>query len=608
MKISLKAWVIFILIAVLSIGVWYKFEYPQFNFVDLSIDRKEALSKAEFYLVSRGLNPKEYLKAIVFEVNDWADRYLQKTIGIKSEEEFIKEHDYELFSWRVRFFKELKKEEYVVVLSPKSGNILSFHHLIEDTEPRETLEKEIARIKAEEFLKNNCGLNLTDYDFHEEKVKRYDKRLDYSFSWEKKGVYIPWKEKQGGAKLLAGVTVSGQEIRQFYKNNLDIPEKFQRYIQNQLMLGEYLWSFAFILFICLVAIAANIIIKRRHILILRICKKLFFYLAIFIFIINIVSLFNNLESIIINYPTSTYLASFLGLFFQRVVLSLVFFCISFALPAFAAEALHSEAFSANKYGSFLHYLRTTFYSRQVSKFILLGYLLFFIMLGLQAAVFYFGHKYMGVWKEWLTLTRLSSSYLPFLSAFILGATASFSEEIVYRFFGITLVKKYFKNTVIAIALPALIWGFGHSAYAIFPVWFRGIEVSLIGFLFGFIFIRYGLIPLLVAHYLFDVFWGVAGYILGQTTFYLFVSALLVLALPLMFAIIAYIINREEKEREIKPMLNATEEYNLNILKTFVSLKKSQGMAANLIKEELLRHNWDSMLVDLALGEVVNEYV
>lgn len=76
----------------------------------------------------------------------------------------------------------------------------------------------------------------------------------------------------------------------------------------------------------------------------------------------------------------------------------------------------------------------------------------------------------------------------------------------------------------------------------------------------------------------------------------------------MFAIIAYIINREEKEREIKPMLNATEEYNLNILKTFVSLKKSQGMAANLIKEELLRHNWDSMLVDLALGEVVNEYV
>ena len=602
MKISLKAWVIFILVAVLSIGLWYKFEYPQFNFIDLSINRTEALHKAESYLYSQGLNPKEYLKAIVFEANDWADRYLQKTIGIKSEEEFIKKHDYELFSWRVRFFKELKKEEYAVVLSPKSGNILSFQHLIEDTEPRETLEKEIARKKAEEFLKNNCGLNLTDYDFHEEKVKRYDKRVDYSFSWEKKGVYIPWKEKEGGAKLLAGVTISGQEIRHFYKNNLDIPEKFQRYIENQLVLGEYLWSIAFILFIFLVAVAANIVVKRKHIFVFRLCKKWFFYLAIFIFVINIASLLNNLEGIIINYPTSTYLVSFLGLFFQRVILSLIFFCISFTLPGFAGEALHSEAFNANKYGSFLHYIKTTFYSRRVSKFILLGYLLFFIMLGLQAAVFYFGHKYMGVWKEWLTLTRLSSSYLPFLSAFILGATASFNEEIVYRFFGISLAKKYFKNTVIAIALPALIWGFGHSAYAIFPVWFRGIEVSLIGFLLGFIFIRYGLIPLLVAHYLFDVFWGVASYILSQTTFYLFTSSLLVLALPLIFAIIAYLMNREEKEKEIKTMLNATEEYNLGILRSFVSLKKSQGMDANLVREELIHHNWDSLLVDLALAE------
>ena len=98
MKISVKTWVVFFLFAILSIGIWYKFEYPQFNFLDLPIDRKEALSKAEFYLASRGIHPKEYFKAIVFEANDWADRYLQKTIGIKSEEEFVKKHDYELFS------------------------------------------------------------------------------------------------------------------------------------------------------------------------------------------------------------------------------------------------------------------------------------------------------------------------------------------------------------------------------------------------------------------------------------------------------------------------------------------------------------------------------
>jgi len=603
MKISAKGWILFVLIAILCLGLWYKFEYPYFSFVDLSVNKNEALTRAQSYLQSLRINTQTYSKAIIFNTDDWPDRYLQKTLGIRVEEEFIKKHDYELFFWQVRFFKEFQKEEFFVTISPKSGEILSFDHLIDDAQPREVLEKDLARRKAEEFLKNTYGFNLNNYEFHEEKIKRYDSRIDYSFSWEKKGVRIPWRQDQGVAKLLTGATVSGLEIRRFYKGVLDIPEKFGRYIENQLILGQYISSFAFLLFMFLLACSVFVIAKRKYNIAFRLSKKWFLYLGLFIILTNMANIVNNLQAILIGYPTSSNLASFFGISSIKLIITIIFFSLSFILPGLAGQSLHSEVFPENRQGSFLHYIRSTFFSHGITKSITLGYLLFFIMLGLQAVIFYFGQRYLGVWKEWVRLTQLSSSYLPFFSAFAIAVTASFSEEIVYRLFAISWIKKYFKNTILAVIVSALIWGFGHSTYAIFPVWFRGIEVSLIGLLLGFMFIKYGLIPLIIAHYLFDVFWGVSAYILGHSSKYLFTGSIFTLAIPLIFAIIAYFMNREEKEKEIKISLNAVEEYNLNILITFMTAKKSQGLSPEAIKEELLYHNWDITLIELAIKDV-----
>jgi hypothetical protein len=225
------------------------------------------------------------------------------------------------------------------------------------------------------------------------------------------------------------------------------------------------------------------------------------------------------------------------------------------------------------------------------------------MLGLQAGIFYFGQRYFGVWKEWLQLTHFSSSYIPSFSVFVIGITASLNEETIFRLFGISWAKRYLKNTVAAVIFASLVWGFGHSEYAIFPTWFRGIEVSIIGLLYGFIFLRYGLIPLIVAHYTFDVFWGSAAYLLGRAPKDLFIGSVFILALPLLFALIAYFLNRADKEREIKVLLDSTQEYNLQILITFILARKSQGVSAQVIKEELVLHNWDSALVDLALKAV-----
>lgn len=603
MKLSFKEWFLFIFLAFVCFGFWYKLSYPQFAFVDLSVSKEEALKKAQGFLDSRGINTKEYHKAVVFGADNWADRYLQKTLGLKSEEEFIRTHDYDLFSWKIRLFKELKKEEFIIDISPKTGKIIIFEHLIEDVEPRESISKDSARVKAEAFIKDFCGINLAEYDFHEEKVKKYEQRIDYAFSWEKKGVYIPWQKEEGGAKLLIGATVSGSEIRGFYKGSLDIPEKFQRYIENQLLWGEYLSSFSFIVFMAFIALSISTVVKKKYGLITRLCKKWFIFLSLFFIANNIVSALNDIQGLIVNYPTSTHMASFIGLYFVRLLINLIFLSIAFLFPGLAGESLRNEVMPDNKYSSFSHYIKSTFYSRGISNSIFLGYFLFFIFLGLQAVIFYFGQKYFGVWREWFKLTHFSSAYIPYLGAFIVGANASLSEEIVFRLFGITLLKKHLRNTVLAVVLTSFIWGMGHSAYPIFPVWFRSIEVGIMGLLFGFIFVTYGLIPLIVAHYLFDVFWGIAAYILSPSPLYLYIGSVAVLFIPFVFAIISHLANKEEKEKDIRMLLDRTQAYNLDILKTFLTVRKSQGVSVKVIKEELLRHNWDAVLIDEAIKEV-----
>jgi hypothetical protein len=602
-KISNKEWLFFIIVAIFSFGLWFKFSYPQFSFVDLSVDRKRALLAAESYLNILGVDTKPYLKSVVFKVDNWTDRYLQKTIGFKNEKDFIQQHNYELFSWEIQLFKQFQVEQYIIEISPQSGRVLSFVHLIEDTAYRKEIDKDSAKWLAEEFLRKNGGINFADYDFHEEKIKRYDNRTDYSFSWEKKGVYIPWKENEGVAKLLIGATVSGDEVRKFYKGEFDVPEKFRRYIENQSFSGDYLFSFHYLMLVFLIASSIFILLYRRERISIRFSQKWFSYLVLFLIIINLISIFNNFQKVISEYPTSTSLFSYMGIYFLKTLIYLTVFSIIIFPPGLAGEALRMEVFADKPYSSFIHYLRSTFYSRVVTRAILFGYILFFIILGLQSTIIYFGQKYLGVWKEWFNFTQFSSAYIPFLNAFIIGMTASLSEEVVFRLFGISWGKKYFKNTILAIIFTALIWGFGHAQYAIFPVWFRGIEVSILGLVFGFVFLRYGLIPLIVAHYLLDVFWCVCAYILGRSNSYLFGGSLFILMIPLIFAAFTYFINKEDREKEIKTVLNKIQRYNLEILINFVAMKKNRGFDSRTISEELILYNWDIELVNLAIKEV-----
>ena len=125
-----KTWLQFFAFSFLAVGIWFCFTYPQLLFINLSIDRPRAVEIARRFMIwDRGISPADlalYQHAAIFVGSSNSDRYLQKSVGFRRELEFLREHDYELFLWSVRFFKEDQKEEYYLTLSAATGEVTDF--------------------------------------------------------------------------------------------------------------------------------------------------------------------------------------------------------------------------------------------------------------------------------------------------------------------------------------------------------------------------------------------------------------------------------------------------------------------------------------------------
>jgi len=143
-------------------------------------------------------------------------------------------------------------------------------------------------------------------------------------------------------------------------------------------------------------------------------------------------------------------------------------------------------------------------TRNVQGEIFGGYLFAFMILGFVTCFYYFGMQYFGVWV--FPSTRYSNilgTWFPFLLPVSLSLVAAISEEFVFRMFAVSFLKKIFKFTIIAALIPSLIWAFAHSSYAVFPIYTRGIELTIVALAFCFVYLRYGILACIIAHYVID---------------------------------------------------------------------------------------------------------
>jgi hypothetical protein len=602
-------WLKFVFGAFISFLVWLQFTYPRLSVIDLSIDRDQAVNIARNYLTGElKVNLLLYQTAAIFVAASASDQYLQRAIGYQNELAFLREHDFELFHWRVRFFKEQEKEQYYVTVSAATGEVTQFDHSIDANAAREETSQDKAREQVITFLKKKFGFHPDAYISHTNLSKKFDNRTEHSFAWEKKGVFIPWREDgdSGGAKLIISARITGDDILAFHKVIMEIPDQYHRFLAKEQDVGRNLAFIFRIVFYFLLTTSIFFVVVRRNDLVMHTTKTFAIGLTVVLFSCHVLSYFNEFESIRYHYPTTSSFASYLWQSISGFLMDSFIVTIGILMPCLSGESLHQEVLPQKREGAFLHYLLSSFFVREAGKLVILGYLTAFVMIGIQSLAFEFGQRYLGVWTEYAWMARLSASYSPFLMAFVIGFSASFTEEISFRMFSLSLARKYLPMGW-AVFLASVFWGFGHSTYMVFPMWFRGLEVTCIGIFLSGVYLRFGLIPVLVAHYLFDVFWTSAAYLLGESPAYHFYSSLSMLLLPAVLGLAAFLLNRPDTQRTMYWRLNNHQLFNFQVLKNY--LQNTQLISSkprDVLLKDIVAHGWDMAVVDLVLKECLEQ--
>jgi membrane protease YdiL (CAAX protease family) len=192
------------------------------------------------------------------------------------------------------------------------------------------------------------------------------------------------------------------------------------------------------------------------------------------------------------------------------------------------------------------------YGDHVWRSVGLAYLFAIILFALQSVIFIALRLTIGTWD---TSDATQSPYnmgILWLMP-VLAWAAAISEEAVFRFFGIGLFRRWFKNTFAAALLPTFFWALGHVMYPFYPSSTRLIELMIIGLVFSFIFVRYGLITSMFTHAIFNsVAVGLSLLTIGTAPN--IISAIFFSVLPVL---IAFVIKYFSHKKEKKPSVTTT---------------------------------------------------
>ncbi|WNR45656.1 CPBP family intramembrane glutamic endopeptidase [Paenibacillus roseipurpureus] len=158
-----------------------------------------------------------------------------------------------------------------------------------------------------------------------------------------------------------------------------------------------------------------------------------------------------------------------------------------------------------------------------------GYLLALFILGIQQVLFYLGEVNFDVWSVNDPTDSVLNMVEPRLFP-LMAWVAAISEEATFRLLGIILFKKLFRSNFIAVLLPSIIWAASHTQYPIYPVYTRLVEVTVIGIILGYVFLKYGFITAIFVHASMDsILMGLSLFSLGHISDIL--AGLLYIALP-----------------------------------------------------------------------------
>ncbi len=529
-----RALLLWVLAGIIGALVGYKYYFQAFPeaAVNLQVSREEALQRAQQFVAGMGENISGYQSAIVFDVDENAKTYLEREVGLQQTNRLLSS-ELHIWYWNVRFFKPQQEEEFHVRVSP-AGQIVGYERHVKETTAGVSLDRAAALAEATQFASNKLGIDFVTWALLADEVSSTQRpsRLDWSFTWEKRG----FRAKDAPYRMdvvLQGDRIGGSE--EFLK----VPESWQRSYA-QLRARNNFLSFMAIppyIFILGAALWLSIALTRRGTARWAGAIIIGLLVTLLLFCMRI----NEWPEIRAAYDTNTSYATFILEELVKALLFGLFSAIFVTLVLPAADALYRVSqptrLQIGKIFTWRGLRSKEFFCSSV-----VGLSLTAASLGFVVLFYLVGSKY-GVWApQEINYTNSVSTLFPWISGVAIGLLASTNEEFTFRLFGIPFFERLTGSRWLAVIIPAFCWSFLHTNYPQEPPYIRGLEVGSLGIITGIVFLRWGILATLIWHYTFDA--SQVGLLLIRShSWYFRISGIVVGAAavaPLLFAAISYL--------------------------------------------------------------------
>lgn len=474
----------------------------------ISMNRSQALDKAAKLAAQYHWDPQSYKQSALFETDTKTKTFVELAGGGKDAlMHMITQKLYYPYYWTVRHFNVGEIAEANINFTPE-GELYEFSCTISEDAPGAALTNTEAQKLAEQQALALCPIDLTAFKLIESAQEtKPNGRVDHIFTYER----IAEKIGQGTYRLNLNITGSTlSAINHFVR----VPEDFTMQYKQMRSTNDTIATTASIIMQLTYIIGGCIIgllylIRRRFVL-----WKASLFCSACIALLTLINEINQFPLHWMYYDTTIPLHIFFLNYIMQTLKTCAHEWLFLWLVFSAAEGLTRKAF-----GSHIQLWRIwsiqSASSWRVLFDTLAGY--FFVPLNfIYLIIFYIlTTRYLGWWipSESLYNPNILATYLPWLDSIIISLKAGFMEECLFRAIPLAsaaLIGNYIggRNWWIAAAflVQIIVFGAAHANYPMQPAYARLIELIVPSCTFGFLYLSLGLLPAIIAHYLWDVIW------------------------------------------------------------------------------------------------------
>lgn len=479
--------------------------------LDVKLARSEAIARAEAIDATLHLAPDGARAAVRFASDQAIQNYVELEGGGKAAfAALVAGSVYAPYWWEVRLFKPGEVTEAVVRFRPDGTPYGFAQELPESFVPADkaglALASDAARRIAEERASADWGVDFAPYFLLERsQQQRVTGRVDHGFVYQRASGDI------GDAHFRLRLTVTGDALTEL-THVAQVPESFARRFQELRAANETIANVASLAAGLLYGLGGCVLgtlwLLRRHWLLWRPALAAGLIVGTLLGAMSLAAA-----------PTAWFgfdTAQSVDAFWTRQIgtaLLLTFGgAVAYGLAFMAAEGLSRRAFGDHPQ-LWRVWSRAAAPTREVLGRTVGGYLFVPLELALVAAFYYVTNRWLGWWQpsESLTDPNILGTAVPALAPIALALQAGFMEECVFRAVPLSLAAlagaRYGHRRLtigIAVVVQALIFGGAHASYPGFPAYSRLVELFLPAVLWALVFLRYGLLPTIIFHAVFDL--------------------------------------------------------------------------------------------------------